>query len=159
MALAYLLGSEGHFGQAKLSSSAATIDANSASSVLILPEAEVNLLVELLSNTIHGRGKDGPGGYSPATFSVKYVVFAIRCLLTHEANQILVSQQVGVKLNFLLVLQLAQHAIQRVPSMDAEAAEYACFSLYLQSNHGFNVRSRSDEKVLTSVLCRMKHAH
>jgi hypothetical protein len=140
MALAYLLGSEGHFGQVKLSSFTATIDANSADSVLILPEAEVHLLVELLSNTMHGRGKDGSGRYSAATFSVKYVVFAIRCLLTHEANQILVSQQeVGVKLNSLLMKLLAQHSIQKVPSMDAEAAEYACFSLYLQSNHGFKV--------------------
>ena len=139
MALAYLLGSQGHFGQAKLSPSAATIDANSADSVLILPDAEVHLLVELLSNTMHGRGKDGPGLYSAAAFSVKYVVFAIRCLLTHEANQILVSQQVGVKLNSLLMKLLAQHSIQRVPSMDAEAAECACFSLYLLSNHGFKV--------------------
>jgi hypothetical protein len=139
MALAYLLGSEGHFGQTKLSSSAATVDVNSAESVLILPEAEVHLFVELLSNTMHGRGKDGPGGYSAATFSVKYVLFAIRYLLTHDANQILVSQQAGFKLNSLLMKLLAQHSIQRLPSMDAEAAEYACFSLYLQSNYGFKV--------------------
>jgi hypothetical protein len=137
MALSYLVGSGGHFGQSKITSSASTVDGNPNTSVLIMSEAEIELLLELLSNTMQQRGKDGPGGYSAATFNLKYVLFAVRCLLTHTLNQALAATVVGLKLNTLLMKILAQYSIQRANMMDAEAAEYAAFTLYLQSNYGF----------------------
>ena len=165
MALGCLVGSEGHFGQAKLSSSASTIYANPDDSVLILHDKDVDLLVELLANTLHNRGKDGPGGYSAATFSVKYVLFAIRCLLTHTNNQARFSNHANLELNCLLVKALAHHAIQKSLTMDTEAAEFACFSLYLQSNYGFKLpflptffTTRNDKgKLLSKVLTSYLH--
>lgn len=139
MALAFLVGSEGHFGQTKPRSSASTTNSNPDDSVLLLSDMEIHLLLELLANTMHNRGKDGVGGYSAATFSVKYVLFAWRFLLTHRLNQIHVATIAGVKLNCLLTKAIAQHAIDRVSALDAEAAECATFALYLQSNHGFKV--------------------
>lgn len=137
MTLAYLLGSEGHFGQPRVKNS--TINSNPEDSVLLLTETEVSLLVELLANTINCRGKEGPGGYSATTFSVKYVLFAIRCLLTNSLNQVRFVNTVDVKLNALLMKALAMHSVMRAPTVDAEAAEYAAFALYLQSNYGFQV--------------------
>jgi hypothetical protein len=145
MALSYLVGSEGHFGQAKISSSASTVCANPKDSVLVVTKTEIELLVELLANTMHHRGKEGPGGYSAATFSVKYVLFAVRCLLAHTLNQAQIAEVAGPKLNTLLMKALAQHSIERTNATHAEAAEYACFSLYLQSNYGFKVRTRKSQ--------------
>ncbi len=117
----------------------AIIVSNPEESVLLLTETEVTLLVELLANTINNRGKEGPGGYSAATFSLKYVLFAIRCLLTNYLNQLRFMNTADVKLNALLMKALALHSLMRAPTVDAEAAEFASFSLYLQSNHGFQV--------------------
>jgi hypothetical protein len=157
MALAFLVGAEGHFGQTKPSSSASTIYANPDDSVLLLSDIEINLLLELLANTMHNRGKDGVGGYSAATFSVKYVLLAWRCLLTHRLNQIHVAAIAGVKLNCLLTKAIAQHAIDRVGTLDAEAAEYASFALYLQSNHGFKVMLGRTVSLLSTTF-RNSHA-
>lgn len=140
MALAYLVGSEGHYGQAKITSSASTVYASPPDSVLVMTETEIHLFVELLANTMQQRGKDGSGGYSAATFCVKYVLFALRCLLTHSLNQTHMADVAGSKLNTLLMKVLAQHSIQRSSALDAESAEHACFTLYLQSNYGFKVR-------------------
>lgn len=104
-----------------------------------ITETEIDLLVELLANTLHQRAKEGPGGYSAATFNIKGVILAVRCLLTHSMNQLRFVNTVGPKLNALLQKALAQYALQGASNMDAEAAEDACFSLYLQSNHGFQV--------------------
>ena len=139
MGLAFLVGSEGHFGQPKLSSTASKLYSNPDDSVLLLSEGEIRGLVELLANTMHDRSKDGAGGYSAATFGVKYVLFAWRCLLTHPSNQIRVAKVAGVHLNSLLLKALARHAISRSNSMDVEAAEYAAFALYLQSSYSFKV--------------------
>jgi hypothetical protein len=95
-------------------------------------------MVELLSDTLHQRAKDGPGGYSAATFNAKWVLYAIRCLLTSTTNQLCF---VGTILNTLLMKALAQHSLQHVASIDDDAAEHAAFSLYLQSNYGFKVRT------------------
>lgn len=138
MALSYLIGSEGHFGQSKLRPSASTINANDDNSELILSEKDVHLLVELLDNTISRRGKKGSCGYSSATFSLKYVLFSLRCLLTHTSNQLAVATRVGTTVNCLLMKALALHSAKPGDGfMDADAAEYACFSLYLLSNYGF----------------------
>jgi len=138
MALAYLVGSEGHFGQPRESSSSDSTHIHD--SVLLVTNSEAERLIELLSNTLHLRSKEGPGGYSAATFSVKSVLCAIRCLLTNHINQITFATT-GVRLNCLLLKAISYFALNRVPTVDAEAAEHACFALYLQSNYGFHVSS------------------
>lgn len=140
MGLAFLVGSEGHFGQNKLNSTMSTAYSSPDDSVLLLSDREICGLVELLANTMHDRSKDGAGGYSAATFSVKYVLSAWRCLLTYALNQSRVASMVGAQLNSLLLKALARHAISRTQTVDAEAAEHAAFSLYLQSSYGFKVR-------------------
>lgn len=142
MALAYLVGGEGHYGQAHSSPSRSyNPPFGQDESVLLIMSSEAEELEELLANTLHQRAKEGPGGYSAATFTVKGVLFAIRCLLTHDLNQSTVMttrMNIGVRLNALLFKSLAQHAIARVLTIDAEAAEHAAFSLYLLSSFGFH---------------------
>ena len=135
MAMAYLVGGEGHFGQSK---ARASVPVSLDESVLLIMTSEAEQLEELLANTLHQRAKEGPGGYSAATFTCKGVLFAIRCLLTHNLNQSTFCSTCGVKLNCLLMKALAQHSISRVLTIDAEAAAHAAFSLYLLSSYGFN---------------------
>lgn len=143
MILAYLYGSYGNFGQVKKSSSYTTTststgnDIKDYSSELLVKGSEAVLLVELLANTLHFRGKAGSGGYNATTFNPKNVLFAIRCLLTNKYNVKTLNVTCGVKLNALLFKALALHSIQDIATVDAEAAEDACFSLYLLSSHGF----------------------
>jgi len=132
MALAYIFGSEGNFGQ--VPSSGVYVDRNED---LKLKGVEAPLLVELLSNTLHGRGKKGPGGYNASTFNAKKALFAIRCLLTHSLNVNTFFVTCGIKLNILLLKTLALHSIQEVAHVDMEAAEDAVWSLYLLSKFGF----------------------
>lgn len=139
MALSYLIGSQGNFGHSHLKPSAATIDANVADSPLIMSDFDIDIILELLDNTLHLREKKGLGGYSSASFSVKYVLFALRCLLTHTSNQRAIAQQVSLEMNTLLIKALAYHTMDSTTaSMDNESAEYAVFSLYLLSNHCFD---------------------
>ena len=140
MALSYLSGSQGHFGQPKLRSSASTVQANKNDSSLIMSDSDVELLVELLANTMNYRGKNGPGGgkYLSGTFSLKCVIFSLRCLLTHTSNQERIAKLVGPDLNSLLINALARHALEpSTSSMDSESAGHVAFSLYLLSNYGF----------------------
>lgn len=104
---------------------------------LLLKGSEAVLLVELLANTLQGRGKTGAGGYNATTFSLKQVLCAIKCLLTNKFNIKTLYLTSGVKLNALLFKALALHSIQDISTIDSAAAEAACFSLYLLSNHGF----------------------
>lgn len=114
-------------------------------SAIILSEIEVTALLSLLSDSLQQRSKSGPGGYSAATFNVKWVLFAIRCLVTHTLNQIQFVNVAGVRLNVLLMKVLALHGLRNASSViDAEAAEYAAFTLYLLSNQGFKVRLHGD---------------
>jgi hypothetical protein len=138
MALSYLLGSQGHFGQAKLRSTASTVNADRDDSALIMSPSDIVLLLELLNNTIQSRGKYGLGGYSSSTFNVKYVILALRCLLTHSRNQEQVAGKVGMELNCLLMKVLGQYTLDRGNGkIDSDAADHSCFILYLQSNYGF----------------------
>jgi hypothetical protein len=137
MAVAYLVGSEGHFGQPRGKNGLAVYSSPN-DSVILLSENEVFLMVELLANTLSQRAKEGPGGYSAATFNVKWVLFAISCLLTHSLNQVRFINSGGSRLNALLIKALALHSIKNTPSIDADAAQYAAFSLYIQSNYGFS---------------------
>lgn len=160
MALAYLVGSEGHFGQRRAKKSHNnnnnnnSTDGSTDNSLLLLSETEALLLVELLADTLHNRAKEGPGGYSAATFSVKWVLYAIRCLLTQTMNQIRMVNCAGVRLHALLLKILAQHAVDQNPTVDADAAEHAAFCLYLQSNYGFKVRH-----TMILMMCVQAAAH
>lgn len=131
MTLSYLFGSEGHFGQGGSDKLKYRPDD------MIVKGSEATLLVEMLSNVLHGRGKVGPGGYNSTTFNAKKALFAIRCLLTNRTNVKTFFVACGVKLNVLLLKAIAFHSIQRMTSIDVEAAEDACFSLYLLSIYGF----------------------
>jgi hypothetical protein len=152
MALAYLLGAEGHFGQPRARSSPSLYLSQSPDdSLIIVTEREATNFVKVLADTLHHRPRDGPGGYSAATFSLKYVLLAIRCLLTSHWNQILFANVSGPKLNALLMKVLAQHSIEKVPYIDAKAAEHASFSLYLLSHYGFEVSTRTTTVPLPSL--------
>lgn len=137
MCIAFLLGSEGHFGQARASSEILDYLSRTGKSITFQSASEAKLLTEILGNTLQERPPKGPGGYSASTFSVKATLSAIRFLLTDPSNQSTFANYAGKKLNSLFLLALARHAIQVSPLIDAEAAEHACFSLYLLSGLGF----------------------
>jgi hypothetical protein len=138
MAISFLISSQDSLGQSYLLPLGSTINASLMDSPLVMSEHDIDLLLEVLDNTLHLRGKEGPGGYSPATFSLKYVLFALRCFLTHTTNQRSIAKQVGNHMNTLLIKALAYHTLDpTMDMMDSESAEYACFSLYVQSNYGF----------------------
>ena len=138
MALSYLIGSQGHFGQPKLRSSASTVQANRNDSSLIMTYNDVGLIIELLVNTLNNRDKEGPGGYLSGAFSLKSVLFSLRCLLTHTSNQEMVAELIGPDLNSLLINVLAAHVLAPSTSpIDSESAEHVIFTLYLQSNYCF----------------------
>lgn len=107
-----------------------------------MAESEVVALLGLLADSLQQRSKAGAGGYSAATFNVKWVLYAIRCLVTNILNQIQFTNVAGVRLNVLLMKVLALHALRNSTVIDAEAAEYAAFTLYLLSNRGFKVCSQ-----------------
>lgn len=106
---------------------------------------EIILLTGLLSNCLHSRPKDGAGGYSSSSFSLKSVLYCIRCLLVDRQNRLAFASTSGAGLNTLLVKTMALYSFNcqseagKVSAMvDSEAAEYAVFSLYLISNYGFH---------------------
>ncbi|GAX26806.1 hypothetical protein FisN_9Lh075 [Fistulifera solaris] len=146
IAIAFLCGSEGHYGQPVCPRSMRENNENSVSlgrdvgscTHLFMSDAEAAQLVELLANMLHQRSKDGPAGYSSSTFSVKYILFAIRCLLTQTHNQTCIAKTLALPCNALLTKALAMHLWQpEIIHLDPEAAEHAIFCLYLMSNHGF----------------------
>lgn len=147
IALAFLCGSEGHYGQPVCprymredSENSAGSAVDSSAHYLLMNDVEATQLLELLANMLHQRSKDGPAGYSSSTFSVKYVLFAIRCLLTQTHNQTCIAKTQALQCNTLLMKAIAMHLWQPdLVHLDPEAAEHAIFSLYLMSNHGFRV--------------------
>lgn len=139
MTLAYLIGSEGHFGLPRRRASSSGYHDTFDESAIVLTESEVLALLELLANSLQQRSKAGPGGYSAATFNVKCVLYTIRCLATNVSNQVQFADVAGVRLNLLLMKVLALHALQNSTVIDSEAAEYASFTLYLLSNRGFTM--------------------
>jgi hypothetical protein len=128
-------------------------------SLLLLPEHEAAQLIGLLACTMHQR--DGPN-YSATTFGIKQVLYAIRCLICNDKNHFLLASKFGLPLNLLLVKVLAivsfplsspidqmtgnksrdesSNPIQVFTMshlFDSEAAEHACYSLYLLSSYCF----------------------
>jgi len=154
MALSFLIGGEGHYGQPKSSYR------HPDESTILLMSSESSALLDLASNVLHQRGKEGPGGYSAATFTAKGIIYSIRCLLTSNMNQNTFAMAGGTGLNVLLLKAIAQHSLLQMQTVDVEAAEHACFSLYLLSSFGFKnpflpdrlVRNRAIESVLTSYM-------
>lgn len=141
MALSYLLGADGQFGFTKHRGIGKKVIYASLNDIaLMIHETEVRGMVALLANTIHRRSKAGPGGYSATTFSTKHVLLALRRLLASYENQVKMAHGHGAQINALLLKAVALHAFRRESHIDAEAAEYACFSLYLLSSYGFQVR-------------------
>lgn len=139
MALSFLLGSRGHFGQP--AQTLQRLDATEEKeAILTLTETNAIQLLELLANALHSRGKTGAGGYSAFVMSPKLVVKAIRCLLVEYKNQVLFSEATGTRLNALLLKALAMHVFGG--KIDLVTAEDAAVSLYLQSNYGFKVRQQ-----------------
>jgi len=137
MALSYLIGSEGHLGQPHTHIWSCLVNAD-RDQILIVLGSEAPMLLELLGNSLHNRGKKGPGGYSSATFHLKQILLALRCLLTNFINIKTFYAVCGTKLNTLLLKAIALHSFKVSSAVDSEAAEYAIFSFYLMSNFGFN---------------------
>lgn len=141
MALAYLVGSSGHFGQ-KCRRMGQSVDdvVCQNENVLLVSKIETEQLMETLANTLHRRSKAGSGGYSAVTFNLKYVLLGIRCLLTQPKNQEMFAETNMELLNALFIKVIALFALRNVTFIDTEAAEYACMSLYHLSHYGFHVR-------------------
>lgn len=131
MALSYLVVSSGaHAGE-------------ECESAAILAVHETHSLVELLSHCLKGRGKDGAGGFSAATFTLKGVLYGIRCILSEPKNREVFAASTGDnarRLNALLVKAVARYALldDNADTMDAEAAEHAVVSIYHMSLYGLD---------------------
>jgi hypothetical protein len=152
MALSYLLGSDGPFDFKKHRGiGKKVIYASRDDIALMVHETEVTRIVELLANTIHRRSKTGAGGYSAATFSTKHVLLGLRRLLAGYENQVKMADTLAPQINSLLLKAVAIHAFHHESHIDAEAAEYACFSLYLLSSYCFQVSKPSMLEHLVSL--------
>jgi hypothetical protein len=151
MAMAFLLGSRGHFGQPSQKLELLETHEDDDDALLTLYEADVVLLLELLANTLHSRDKPGAGGYSAFAMSPKLVLRAVRCMLVDYKNQMLFSESTGSRLNALLLKAMALHVFGGRPLIDTEAAEDAAVSLYLQSNLGFKVSNIPNTTFATQV--------
>jgi hypothetical protein len=167
MALGFLIRSESHFGQprTRVGGLKNALFVGDSELLLIATIPEVARLVELLAVILHRRCKEGAGGYSADTFSVKLVLMALRCLLSSYDNQVKFATAQGPRLNALLLKVLALHSLQSSAFIDKESAECACFSLFLLSNYGFqevpflpkffaaaDVKSSIIAKVLTAYI-------
>ena len=118
------------------------------SSFILIAEHEAHSLVELLSHCLESRSKEGPGGYSGATFTLKGVLHSIRCLLAVEpGNRSKFASISGARLNALLLKVVARHALlsdegdtnnSGNDAIDNEAVDDAVVSLYYMSQVGFH---------------------
>uniref|UniRef100_A0A7S1FVN5 Protein HGH1 homolog n=1 Tax=Corethron hystrix TaxID=216773 RepID=A0A7S1FVN5_9STRA len=131
MALSFLIGGEGYYGQPRSSYR------HPDETTILIMASEANMLLELLGDVLHQRGKEGAGGYSAATFTAKGILYSIRCMLTSNSNQNTFAITSGTRLNILLLKAIAHHAFLNLPTADTDVAEHACFSLYLLSSFGF----------------------
>lgn len=113
---------------------------------ILLAEHEAHSLIELLSHCIENRSKEGPGGYSAATFTLKGVLHSLRCLLVEPGNRSKFASINGARLNALLLKVVAQYAllseegdkIEGEYAIDNEATDDAVVSLYYMSSSGFH---------------------
>ena len=117
----------------------------SLSSSTTLATYEAQTLIELLSNTLHGRAKEGTGGYSGATFSLKSVLYALKCILSEPKNRLVFAATYwgsqACPLNVLLLKAVARYSLLSTAensNMDAEAAEHALLCLYYMTLYGLD---------------------
>ena len=115
MALAYILGSRGHFGQPAQTLQRLDME-EEKEALLTLTKKDAVQLLELLANTLHSREKPGAGGYSAFAMSPKIILHAIRCLLVEYKNQILFSENTGTRLNALLLKAMTLHVFGHAAS-------------------------------------------
>lgn len=117
------------------------------SSYILIAEHEAHSLVELLSHCLESRSKEGPGGYSGATFTLRGVLHSIRCLLAMDAeNRSKFASINGARLNALLLKVVARYALlsdegdnnSGNDAIDNEAVDDAVVSLYYMSQIGFH---------------------
>ena len=138
MALSFLLGFQGLFSQRTLHKSGSSVHSNKIGSCMILHECDVKILLEVLSNTLHGRGKAGPGGYIASSFTLKSVLRCLRCMLTHVENRKILATLVGPQLNNLLINIVAVHSLNvPKPMVDEEDAANSVCVWYELSNYSF----------------------
>lgn len=100
---------------------------------------EAPALVDLLSHCLHGLAKEGPGGYSAAAFTLKAVLYGIRCILSELRNRELFAESAS-KLNLLLLKSVARFSFldNTKDIIDAEAAEHAVVSLHFMTLMGLD---------------------
>ena len=125
-----------------------------------LARHETHTFIELLSNCLHSRPKNGPGGYSSSSFSLKGVLYSIRCMLAEHKNRIIFASTCGARLNSLMLKALARYVfnyqgVTVTVTMDTEAAEHCVFCLYMMSNHGFRVSTYSQLRYVL-IISRWK---
>lgn len=153
-----------------LTTGASLSEKYSCSSYTLLAEHEAHSMIELLSHCLEIRSKEGPGGYSGATFSLKGVLHSIRCLLTEPGNRSKFASINGARLNALLLKVVAQYALlsdeggnsSRNDAIDNEAVDHAVVSLYYMSQVGFHefvcMSSHGQSTFLPSIFGRKSKA-
>ena len=136
MALSFLLGFQGLSSQRTLHKSGLSDHSDKFGSCMALRECDVKILVEVLSNALHGRGKAGPGGYKASTFTSKSVLRCLRCMLTHIENRKMLATLVGPQLNTLLINIVAVYSLNiPKPMVDEEDAANSICVLYELSKY------------------------
>lgn len=154
-----------------LNSSISLREKYKCSPCILIAEHEAHSLVELLSHCLESRSKEGPGGYSGATFSLKAVVHSIRCLLSIESgNRSKFASINGARLNALLLKVVARYALlleegdnnnSGDDAIDNEAVDDAVVSLYYMSQAGFHesvcMSSHGQSTFLPSTFGKKNH--
>ena len=109
-------------------------------SAAILAEFEAHSIIELLAHCLRARAKEGNGGYSAATFNLKGVLFAIKCILSDPMNRRLFAATGNAcRLNALLIKAVSNYSQYDVSNiLDAQAAEHAILSIYHMTLHGLD---------------------
>lgn len=137
MILALLVGSEGLLGKTFVKMNAVQSRKKISGSTMVMMGTEAAHLIEILGDCLHNRGKKGDGGYTAATFNIKTLLCVVHCLLFSDVNAKTLYAIGGMKINSLLMKAMALYSLQSEYSLDKDAAEHACCSLYLLSNFGF----------------------
>lgn len=113
-------------------------------SALTLSDYEMSSIVDLLANCLHGRAKEGPGGYSSATFGLKDVLYFVKCILSAPKNRELFATSGvgdGTRLNALLLKTIARYSLLSdgvSGAMDANVVEHAVVALYGMTLYGLD---------------------
>lgn len=113
-----------------------------------IAEHEAHSLIELLSHCLHSRAKEGTGGYSSATFSLKFVLYGIECILSEPANRKLFASTGNASRLNTLLLKAVSLTILNSDLMDSEAAENALQSIYQMTLYGLN-----EDELGYSITC------